>query len=100
MENGVSQEMQAAMINTKNWETQPSFSSDGKTLYFIRGMVARDGIKNPDIYSSTIGEDGKFSEPVKLSDNINTSWEKKVCLYIQIIKLYILVVKVILEWEV
>lgn len=61
------------MINTKNWETQPSFSSDGKTLYFIRGMVARDGIKNPDIYSSTIGPDGKFSEPVKLSDNINTS---------------------------
>ncbi len=59
-------------INTKNWETQPSFSSDGKTLYFIRGIVAREGIKNPDIYSSTIGEDGKFTEPVKLSDNINT----------------------------
>lgn len=62
-----------AMINTKNWETQPSFSSDGKTLYFVRGMVARDGIKNPDIYSSTIGADGKFSEPIKLSDNINTT---------------------------
>ena len=59
-------------INTKNWETQPSFSSDGKTLYFVRGIVARDGIKNPDIYSSTIGDDGKFTEPVKLSDNINT----------------------------
>lgn len=61
-----------AMINTRNWETQPSFSSDGKTLYFIRGIVSREGIKNPDIYSSVIGEDGKFSEPVKLSDNINT----------------------------
>ncbi len=60
------------VINTRNWETQPSFSSDGKTLYFIRGSVTREGIKNPDIYSSTIGEDGKFSEPVKLSDNINT----------------------------
>lgn len=59
-------------INTKNWETQPSFSSDGKTLYFIRGIVGREGIKNPDIYSSTIGQDGKFTEPVKLSDNINT----------------------------
>ena len=59
-------------INTKNWETQPSFSSDGKTLYFIRGIVTREGIKNPDIYSSTIGEDGKFSEPIRLSDNINT----------------------------
>lgn len=59
-------------INTKNWETQPSFSSDGKTLYFIRGIVTREGIKNPDIYSSIIGEDGKFSEPVRLSDNVNT----------------------------
>lgn len=60
------------IINTRNWETQPSFSSDGKTLYFIRGQVTREGIKNPDIYSSTIGEDGAFKEPVKLSDNINT----------------------------
>ncbi|MES2513041.1 MAG: OmpA family protein [Bacteroidota bacterium] len=59
-------------INTKNWETQPSFSSDGKTLYFIRGTVTREGIKNPDIYSSTIGADGRFTEPVRLNDNINT----------------------------
>lgn len=64
-------------INTKNWETQPSFSSDGKTLYFIRGIVARDGIKNPDIYCSTIGDDGKFGEPVRLSDNINTPDEEE-----------------------
>ncbi len=60
------------VINTRNWETQPSFSSDGKTLYFIRGQVTREGIKNPDIYTSTIGDDGKFGEPIRLSDNINT----------------------------
>jgi outer membrane protein OmpA-like peptidoglycan-associated protein len=64
-------------INTKNWETQPSFSSDGKTLYFIRGTVTREGIKNPDIYSSTIGADGRFTEPVRLSDNINTPEEEE-----------------------
>jgi len=64
-------------INTANWETQPSFSSDGKTLYFIRGMVSRGDIKSQDIYSSTIGEDGKFSEPVKLSDNINTPFKEE-----------------------
>jgi outer membrane protein OmpA-like peptidoglycan-associated protein len=64
-------------INTKNWETQPSFSSDGKTLYFVRGIVGREGIKNPDIYSSTIGEDGKFSEPVRLSDNVNTPQDEE-----------------------
>ncbi len=60
-------------INTANWETQPSFSSDGKTLYFIRGGSARDGsIKDPNIYMSTLGEDGKFTPPIKLPDNINT----------------------------
>ncbi len=58
-------------INTGNWETQPSFSSDGKSLYFIRGIVGRGAIRNPDIYVSTI-VDGKFTEPVRLSDKINT----------------------------
>jgi hypothetical protein len=26
-------------VNTSKWETQPSFSSDGKTLFFIRGFT-------------------------------------------------------------
>lgn len=65
-------------VNTRNWETQPSFSSDGKTLYFIRGSIGRDnGIKSEDIYSSTIGPDGRFGEPVKLSDNINTPYKEE-----------------------
>jgi outer membrane protein OmpA-like peptidoglycan-associated protein len=59
-------------INTGNWETQPSFSSDGKTLYFIRGINSRGGIKDQDIYASTIGEDGKFAPAVKLSTVVNT----------------------------
>ena len=38
-------------INSSQWESQPSFSSDGKTLYFIRGAPQRNGtIKNTDIY--------------------------------------------------
>ena len=64
-------------VNTRNWETQPSFSSDGKTLYFIRGSVTREGIKNPDIYSATVGEDGKFGEAVRLSDVINTPFKEE-----------------------
>ncbi|MFO0356959.1 MAG: OmpA family protein [Sphingobacteriaceae bacterium] len=59
-------------INTANWETQPSFSSDGKTLYFIRGIMSRGNLKEQDIYMSVIGDDGKFSIPVKLNDNVNT----------------------------
>jgi outer membrane protein OmpA-like peptidoglycan-associated protein len=60
-------------VNTANWETQPSFSSDGKTLYFVRGMVSREGVKNQDIYVSQVDDNGKFSVPVKLGPNINTS---------------------------
>jgi outer membrane protein OmpA-like peptidoglycan-associated protein len=64
-------------INTSNWETQPSFSSDGKTLYFIRGYNTREGIKNQDIYMSQIGFDGKFSIPVKLGSNINSDGKEE-----------------------
>lgn len=64
-------------INTNHWETQPSFSSDGKTLYFIRGIVTRGAIKEQDIYCSTIGPDGKFSTAVKLSDVVNTPYKEE-----------------------
>lgn len=64
-------------INTNNWETQPSFSSDGKTLYFVRGYNTREGIKNQDIYMSQIGFDGKFSTPVKLGPNVNTEGKEE-----------------------
>jgi outer membrane protein OmpA-like peptidoglycan-associated protein len=64
-------------INTANWETQPSFSSDGKTLYFVRGMVSRGDIKEQDIYMSVIGPGGKFGDPVKLSDMVNTPGQEE-----------------------
>jgi len=60
-------------INSRNWETQPSFSSDGKTLYFIRGTVTREGIKDQDIYSSQLTDKGTWGVPMRLSDKINTS---------------------------
>jgi outer membrane protein OmpA-like peptidoglycan-associated protein len=59
-------------ISTGNWESQPSFSSDGKTLYFVRGKLTKEGVKQQDIFVSEISEDGKFKEPMRLSDNINT----------------------------
>ena len=59
-------------VCTNQWESQPSFSSDGKTLYFVRGYRSGTGISGQDIYMSVVGEDGKFSNPVKLGPNINT----------------------------
>lgn len=64
-------------INSQNWETQPSFSSDGKTLYFVRGLIGRDRKHKGDIYCSTIGADNTFGEPVKLGPNINTDGDEQ-----------------------
>jgi len=67
-------------INSKHWETQPSFSSDGKTLYFVRGMTYNRERRNPnnqDIYFSTILDDGTWSKPKKISSNINTPYREE-----------------------
>lgn len=64
-------------LNTANWETQPSLSSDGKTIYFIRGVRGQGGTKSSDIYTSTLLENGTWSTAKKLSDNINTTFEEE-----------------------
>lgn len=65
-------------INSSQWESQPSFSSDGKTLYFVRGNPLRNGtVKNIDIYYSVVGDDGKFGMAIKLPDNINSKDEEQ-----------------------
>ena len=49
-------------INSRHWETQPSFSSDGKTLYFVRGLTFDRQRRNPDdqdiFYSQITPMDG------------------------------------------
>ncbi|HTB31682.1 MAG TPA: OmpA family protein, partial [Bacteroidia bacterium] len=59
-------------INTRNWETQPCLSSDGRTLYFIRGIEVRHQTKEQHIYMSTLNDSSYWSVPVKLSDTINS----------------------------
>lgn len=61
-----------APVNSSNWETQPSFSSDGKTLYFIRGYRdKKTGDMIQDIFKSEITADG-WSKPERLPDYINS----------------------------
>ena len=59
-------------LNTANWETQPSFSSDGKTLYFIRGIIGKNSTNNSDIYVSHLLDNGQWSTAQRLPDIINT----------------------------
>lgn len=59
------------VINTRNWESQPSFSADGKTLYFIRG-IGRGQNRQQDIYSCELTDEGTWTKPEPLSRTINT----------------------------
>lgn len=58
-------------VNTFTWESQPSLSADGKTLYFIR-RVGQQRIQRSDIFVSEKQEDGKWGKAVPLPNNINT----------------------------
>ena len=58
-------------INTSNWESQPSLSSDGETLYFVRG-VRHGNHRESDIYMSALDKEGYWSTPIKLPPTINT----------------------------
>jgi len=57
-------------INTRYWESQPSLSGDGKTLYF--SSKRRGGIGEADLYISKMSKQGKWLKPDNLGDVINT----------------------------
>jgi len=65
-------------VNSKYWETQPSLTADGKTVFFIRGKQGNDRKpKEQDIYYSRLREDGKWSIPVKISPRVNTPYQEE-----------------------
>ncbi len=59
-------------VNSFHWESQPSLSSDGKTLYFIRGLRGRNATDNSDIYVTHLKPDGTWGTPERLPDYINS----------------------------
>ncbi|MEN8695802.1 MAG: OmpA family protein, partial [Bacteroidia bacterium] len=61
-------------INTKNWESQPSISSNGRILYFASDRPG--GFGGIDIWKSTFTDSG-WSKPVNLGPEINTSKDEQ-----------------------
>ncbi len=59
-------------INSSSWDSQPSISPDGLTLYFSSDRPG--GFGKSDIYKSEF-KDGRFQPPVNLGPEINTSGE-------------------------
>lgn len=63
-------------VNTENtWESQPSVTSDGKTLFFVSD---RDGgLGGYDIYKTTKDQNGDWGMPENLGATINTAGNEK-----------------------
>lgn len=57
-------------VNTSFWESQPSFSPDGKTLYFVSNRPG--GWGSSDIWITKLSDDGKWSLPENAGSVINT----------------------------
>lgn len=62
-------------VNSGSWEAQPSFSSDGKALYFSSNR--KGGLGGSDIWVSYLDENMKWSEPKNLGPNVNSSFDEK-----------------------
>ncbi|WP_214070457.1 OmpA family protein [Mucilaginibacter sp. dw_454] len=61
-------------VNTSGWESQPSISADGRTLFFVSNR--KGGYGGYDIWKSTLGDKG-WSEPENLGPNINTAYNEQ-----------------------
>ncbi len=65
-----------ANVNMENtWESQPSVTSDGKTLYFVSDRGG--GFGGYDIYKTQKNDAGEWSSPENLGATINTAGNEK-----------------------
>ena len=57
-------------MNTSKWESQPSISADGKTLYFVSNRA--NGLGKSDIWVTHLAPNNEWTVPRNLGDVINT----------------------------
>jgi len=67
-------------INSANWESQPSLSADGRTIYFIRASRNRRTNQNQDIYVAVKQSDNRWSKAVKLPAVISSPLREETVL--------------------
>jgi outer membrane protein OmpA-like peptidoglycan-associated protein/Tol biopolymer transport system component len=63
-----------APLNTPYWESQPTISPDGNTLYFVSNRPGGQG--GYDIWKSMLKDDGYWSKPENLGPGINTPYDE------------------------
>ncbi|HEX8427461.1 OmpA family protein [Hymenobacter sp.] len=57
-------------VNSVEWDSQPTLSADGRTLYFT--STRRGGQGQEDIYVTTLGADGNWSPARNVGQPVNT----------------------------
>ncbi|MEI6049521.1 MAG: OmpA family protein [Bacteroidota bacterium] len=61
-------------VNTPNWESQPSISADGRTLFFSSSRPGGSGGK--DIWFSRLNDKNIWMNPVNMGKSINTDGDE------------------------
>lgn len=80
-------------VNSKSHESSASIAPDGRTIYFVSDRV-EGGKGGRDIWYCTKDESGKWGKAVNIGEPINTKTMKKPCLFILMVKHFILVLHV------
>jgi outer membrane protein OmpA-like peptidoglycan-associated protein len=61
-------------VNSSEWESQPSLSADGRTLYFVSDR--RGGLGRRDIWMSTLDQKGKWTRAKNVGKPVNTVYDE------------------------
>ena len=61
-------------VNSAEWESQPSLSADGRTLFFVSDR--RGGLGRRDIWMSTLDQKGNWSKAKNVGKPVNTIYDE------------------------
>lgn len=61
-------------VNSSEWESQPSLSADGRTLYFVSDR--RGGVGRRDIWVSQLNEQGEWTRARNVGKPVNTMYDE------------------------
>ncbi|HEX8040070.1 MAG TPA: OmpA family protein [Chryseosolibacter sp.] len=62
------------MVNSPEWESQPSLSADGRTLYFVSDRRGGEGRR--DIWVSSLNESGQWTRAKNVGKPVNTQYDE------------------------
>lgn len=62
-------------VNSADWESHPSLSADGRTLYFVSDR--KGGFGRNDIWYTTLGANGKWTKARNLGERVNTVYDER-----------------------